>query len=54
MVITFTAQDETSAAGDHRFKKWVDLAIGMIASHADCKAVVRHADKSCMLSEGFT
>ena len=53
-VITFTAQDEGSAAGDHRFKKWVDQTIRMIESTADCKVVVRHADKSCMLSEGFT
>ena len=53
-VVTFTAQDDGSAAGDHRFKKWVDQAIGMIESPADCKVVVRHADKSCMLSEGFT
>ena len=53
-VVTFTAQDDGSAAGDHRFKKWVDQAIGIIESPADCKVVVRHADKSCMLSEGFT
>ena len=26
----------------------------MIESPADCKVVVRHADKSCMLSEGYT
>ena len=26
----------------------------MIESPVDCKAVVRHADKSCMLSEEFT
>ena len=53
-VVTFTAQDDGSAAGDHRFKKWVDQAIGMIESPANCKVVVRHADKCCMLSEGFT
>ena len=47
-VVTFTEQDDGSAAGDHRFKKWV------VVRHADCKVVVRHADKSCMLSEGFT
>ena len=52
--VTFTAQYDGSVAGDHRFKKWVDQAIGMIESPADCKVVVRHADKSCMLSEGFT
>ena len=53
--VTFTAaQDDESAAGDHRFKKWVDQAFGMIESPVDCKVVVRHADKSCMLSEGFT
>ena len=43
-VVTFTAQDDGSAAGDHRFKKWVDQAIGMIESPADCKVVVRHMD----------
>ena len=53
-VVTFTAQDDGSAAGNHRFKKWVDQAIGMIESPADCRFVVRHADKSSMLSEGFT
>ena len=53
-VVTFTAQDEESAAGDYRFQKWVDQAIGMIESPADCKVVVRHADNPCMLSEGFT
>ena len=53
-VITFTAQDEGSAAGDHRLKTWVDQVIGMIEGPANCKAVVRHADKSCMLSEGIT
>ena len=42
-VVTFTAQDEGSVADDHRFKKWVDQAIGMIESPADCKVVVRHA-----------
>ena len=52
-VVTFTAQDDGSAASDHRFKKRVDQAIGMIEIPADCKVVVRHADKSCMLSEGF-
>ena len=53
-VVAFTAQDDGSAAGDHRFKNWVVQAIGMIESTADCKVVVSHADKSCMLSEGFT
>ena len=54
MFVIVTAQDEGSAAGDHRFKKWVDQAIGMIKSPTGCKVDVRHADKSCMLSEGFT
>ena len=54
MVVTFTAQDDGSAASDHRFKKLADQAIGMIESPADCKVIVRHARKSCMLSEGFT
>ena len=53
-VVAFTAQDEGSVDGDHRFKKRVDQAIGMIESPADCKVVVMYADKSCMLSEGFT
>ena len=53
-ILILTAQDEGSVAGDHRLKKWVDQAIGMIESPADCEIVVRHADKSCMLSEGFT
>ena len=34
-VVTFTAQDGESAAGDHHFKKWVDQAIGMTESPAD-------------------
>ena len=54
MVATFTAQDEGSFAGDHRFKKCVYPAIGMIENHADRKVVVRYADKPCMLSEVFT
>ena len=29
-IVTFTPQDEGSAAGDHCFKKWVDQVIGMI------------------------
>ena len=33
-VVTFTAQDEGSAAGNHRFKKWVDKTIGMMESPA--------------------
>ena len=53
-VFTFTAQNEGSAAGDHRFKKRVDQTIGTIKSPADCKVVVSRADKFCMLSEGFT
>ena len=53
-VVTFTAQNEGSVAGDHRFKKVVDQAIGMIESPAHRKVVLRHAGKSCMPSEGFT
>ena len=30
----------------------MDQATGMIESPADCKVVVRYADKSCVLSEG--
>ena len=53
-IVTFTAQVEGSIAGDHRSRKWVDQAIGMIESPADCKVVVRYADKSCVLREGCT
>ena len=31
-----------------------DQSMGMIEGPADCKVVVRHADKSSMLSGGFT
>ena len=51
-IVTFTAQDEGSVAGNHGFRKWVSQAIGMIERPADCKVVVRYADKSCVLSEG--
>ena len=53
-IATFTAQVEGSFADDHRFRKWVDQAIGMIESLADCKVGVRYADKSCVLREGCT
>ena len=53
-IVTFTAQVEGSIAGDHRSRKWVDQAIGMIESLADCKVVVRYADTSCVLSERST
>ena len=51
-IVTFTAQDEETVAGNHGFRKWVNQAIGMIERPADCKVVVRYADKSCVLSEG--
>ena len=54
MIVTFIAKDEGSVAGDHRSRKWVDQAIGMIESSADCKVAVKYADKSCELSEGCT
>ena len=41
-VVTFTAQDQGSVAGDHRFEKLVDQAIGMIESPVDCKVVVNY------------
>ena len=46
-LVTFTAQDDGSAAGDHRFKKWVDQATGMIESPADCKVVVMKTSPTC-------
>ena len=53
-IVTFTAENEGSVAGNHGFRKWVNQAIGMIERPADCKVVVRYADKSCVLSEGCT
>ena len=46
MVVTFTAQDEGSAAGYNRFKKWVDQAVGIIEGPAGWNVVARHSDKS--------
>ena len=53
-IVTFKAQDAGSVAGNYRFRKWVDQGIRTIESPADCKVVVRYADKYCMLSEGCT
>ena len=53
-IVTLKAQDTGSVAGSYRFRKWVDQGIRMIESPADCKVVVRYADKYCMLSEGCT
>ena len=45
--VTFTAQDEGSAAGDQAIgKNELIQAIGMVEGPAYCKGVERHADKS--------
>ena len=47
--VTFTAQVEGSAAGEHRFKNGLIRLFGIIEGPADCKVIERHADKSRIL-----